>query len=519
MNSRNLILTAASSLFCFSVHAQTVLYWDSDQNFSNGTGGGGVTAAWNTNALRWYNGTANVAWSDGSVAVFAGDTNGNPNISGSTFNPVAHSLVFSNVSGYLITSAAAPRLTVTSGNIYAYTDAAIDARITNAVGNITTGIRKLGPAKLALTGNNPLLGGIFVLKGTLVLTNKQAIGGASQPLTINGGNLELSLTSNVSDRVLYIGDDGATINLPTETDSWLFQQNQGTNGTLTKTGAGVFNLGNNNNGGMNIHVSTRTGATIIEEGTLGTYTAVGSALGTGPVTVKTNGTLAGPGLIGGPVTVQGIISPLGSIEPLSLPNMTLANGLDMSAGGTYLWQLAALKDDGDGVAGTDFDRISITNGTLTLGGSSKLSINFTGSATAPDVAEPFWQANHTWTVIALSDTASNPSSGNIASLQNASYAAGTFSTSVNPSGNILLTFTTAAAPAPHIETIVNEGMTNVVLTWTSVSNRNYQVEFNTNLNTTNWVALTNVTASSVTTSVADPAGADPQRYYRVALLP
>jgi hypothetical protein len=519
---QSLILTVAAVLGAFSARAQPVLYWDANADFTDGIGGDGITTAWNANAARWFNGAGNVAWSDGAVAVFAGSSSGVANIFGSGFNPAAHSIIFSNASGYEITGPGQRRLIVTSGNIYTYVDADIGVNITNAPADLTTGLKKRGPAKLSFIGaNNSFQGGLFVLEGTLAMSDKNTIGGQDTPLTVNGARLELTgsgLPANVSSRVLYVGDNGATFDLPTTDDHWLFQQLRSTNGAITKTGAGTLGFGNINGGG-DTNVSSGVGPIILNEGTLAAQTSYGSVIGIGPVTVNANGTLAGAGLIGGSVTVTGTVSPTaGGATTNALPNMTLQNGLNLSGGGTYQGDLLALKDDTDGVAGKDFDRISITHGDLTLGGSSKLSINFGETASAPDAANSFWQANHTWTVIELGDAGSHSPASNFGSLQNASYAAGTFTTSLSGNGSVLLTFTPSVAAAPHIESIVNHGRTNVVLTWTSVSNGNYNVEYNADLSVTNWTVLRNITAAGSITSVADPSGGDPHRFYRVVLL-
>jgi hypothetical protein len=201
--------------------------------------------------------------------------------------------------------------------------------------------------------------------------------------------------------------------------------------------------------------------------------------------------------------------------------LTFGGGLDLSEGGVYNWQLGSLKDSSDGIAGTDFDQIVLTNGNLALGGSSKLNISFTGAATAPELGEPFWQANRSWTIVNLSETASNSPASNFASLQNASYPAGTFATSVGTNGSIILTFTSASVVnPPHIDAIVVTDRTNATITWSSVSGRMYEVRYNTNLNTTNWTAFTNITAMGGSTTITHiVAAGDAQRYYRVVLLP
>jgi autotransporter-associated beta strand protein len=520
----SICLTVAS---CFCVSAQvTTVFWDPGQRgtVEEPTGGAGT---WNFTSAQWYDATNNnnVTWDNTGTfrAVFDGTNGGQVQIATGLIIE-AESLVI-NKPDYRFTGGGVRRMTVHSGIIEANEDVTINVVITNPPSATTlAGIIKTGPARLIFgVNNNTFLGGLYVLQGSVVITNKFQIGGTDTPITINGGIGVFGLTDNVSARMLYIGDDGATVHLPEATDSWLFQMNTGTNGTLTKTGPGVFSLGYNYEGGTEVHVSQRTGATIIEEGTLGAYTTYGSALGTGPVTVRTNGILTGPGLIGGHVTVHGTISPIGSgaLNELALPNMTLANGLDLSEGGTYRWELLAFNDDADGSPRADFDRITVTDGNLALGGASTLDIQFGGTAAAPDENEPFWQANHTWTILELSGTAANPGNSNFDSLLNASHPAGAFTTAVAPDGSVVLTFTSAVAPPqqPEIAGISVSDGTNAAFSWSSIDGRSYQVEYTTNLTTAEWIVLTNVTATGDTTAIVDDSATDPQRFYRVVLLP
>jgi len=174
-----------------------------------------------------------------------------------------------------------------------------------------------------------------------------------------------------------------------------------------------------------------SGTTTVSGGTL-LVDSPGS-LPTNAVTVSSSATLGGSGgIIKGPVTVNagGTISP-----GASAGSLTLDSGLNLSAGGTYVWELAALKDQNDGAPGTDFDQIVMTAAAPTLGGSSILKIAFTGTATAPNGSDPFWQTPHTWTIISASGAASD-----FTTIQNGAYSVGTFATSVE-GGGIVLTFT------------------------------------------------------------------------------
>jgi len=194
----------------------------------------------------------------------------------------------------------------------------------------------------------------------------------------------------------------------------------------------------------------------------------------------------------------------------------------MSAGGngpTNVWELAALKDNATGVAGADFDQIVLTGGTLALGGEATLDLRFTGSASAPDAGNPFWNSAHTWTVISLRGGA-NQGSSNFGRLKNGSYAAGNFTTSVGGNGSILLIFTPSAvppAPPPRITSITNTGPSTVTVRYTNtLAGTNYALVYNTNLNnTTNWYPAGTKTAAGTSDSQTDTSATNSQRYYRV----
>jgi len=57
------------------------------------------------------------------------------------------------------------------------------------------------------------------------------------------------------------------------------------------------------------------------------------------------------------------------------------------------------------------------------------------------------------------------------------------------------------------------------LSWTALLNRNYTVQYNGNLNTTNWLTLTNLTVTTPVMTVIDPASTNTNRFYRVVLNP
>jgi uncharacterized repeat protein (TIGR03803 family) len=85
-----------------------------------------------------------------------------------------------------------------------------------------------------------------------------------------------------------------------------------------------------------------------------------------------------------------------------------------------------------------------------------------------------------------------------------------------PNGAI---FRVTIPPLPVIESMAQNGST-VAVTWSAVIGQKYQVQYSTSLNPPNWQSLGSpVTATSVSMSASDSTAANPQCFYRVALLP
>ncbi len=208
-------------------------------------------------------------------------------------------------------------------------------------------------------------------------------------------------------------------------------QSQTLSGVISGTGALQVNSGTLTLSGTSPYV----GSTTVSGGTL----LINGAAGAGGVTVLQGTLLGGIGSVSGPVTANtGGNVGAGNSSGLASGVLTLAQGLNLSGGGVNIWDLTTNSTSG---AGSAFDQVVVSGGTLTLGGASRLLIRFGGAATRPTNTVPFWQSSRSWKVVALTGNASNPGNSNFASLTGTNgITAGIFSTSVDTNGNVFLDF-------------------------------------------------------------------------------
>src|SRR5207244_2970383 len=98
--------------------------------------------------------------------------------------------------------------------------------------------------------------------------------------------------------------------------------------------------------------NTYAGNTAVNGGTLVVNNTSGSGTGANSVTVNPGGTLGGTGTVAGPVTVfsGGRIG-----AGASAGTLTVTNGLELTSGGTNIWELAT-----NSVASGSFDQIVLT---------------------------------------------------------------------------------------------------------------------------------------------------------------
>ncbi len=219
-----------------------------------------------------------------------------------------------------------------------------------------------------------------------------------------------------------------------------------------------------------------------------------------------SGTIMSSGGLPGSITItNGRVAAGNSLTGNNVGLLTMQSSLNLTDG-TNRWELSAQHDDADGgVAGVDYDQVLFTAGTFGLYGSNYLSINFINSTNVPDFATPFWQASHKWTVIKVPTADANLTKSNFVSvITNVYYYAGTFSTAVEESGDITLSFTPAGPTGPIMladpqNKTVGVG-TNATLSVsaTGTAPLNYQWYFGSN-------PVTDATNSSLTITSAQPA--------------
>lgn len=284
-------------------------------------------------------------------------------------------------------------------------------------------------------------------------------------------------------------------------------------GNLSGTGQFRRDASNSATAGRTIlsGVNSYTGGTLVAAGTLLVNNPFGSGTGSGSIVVSNSGTLGGSGTIAGPVWCAGVISP-----GQSAGTLTLGGGLDLSSGGTNVWELAALTTVGEW---SNFDQLILTGGNLALGGGARLQLSFIGSATPPDGGDPFWQGVRAWKIISLTGSATNTGTTTFPALLNAAFAAGSFTNFTDVSGSVWLKYLpTNAFMRPLISSNVsgvNAG--NPTIQWSGVDGQTYEVQYKDDLAVTNWIPLATVVASTNVISFTDTNSVAPKRFYRVAI--
>jgi autotransporter-associated beta strand protein len=282
-------------------------------------------------------------------------------------------------------------------------------------GATPVGLTKSGPGEVDIQTSNTYSGPTIINGGVLdvsflPLENgglPSGIGqssGAASNLVLNGGTLRVSggAFNAITNRLFTVGPNGGTLdgsgNNPmvfNDTAPIAFLQDAPTTLTLTGTFAtgatnsynqlssqindpdpgGKFktSLVKNGSGAWLINNTNNfTGGTVINDGILKISNA--NALGTGPVTLNSSGTLGGDGSVSGPI-LAGLVTVNngGSIVPGDPTNMIFQNGLVLNSGAglTYTLNTAGIPNEGP-PGGND---LITSTGNLTISTNIPVSVN------------------------------------------------------------------------------------------------------------------------------------------------
>jgi len=303
------------------------------------------------------------------------------------------------------------------------------------------------------------------LNSTGTLAGSTPVGSVSKEIVANGGGIFVDPATGYGNDNHWHGSVTLNFDLPVAVAagrSLTFYNNAAGQGVVGDGGITLFGGGTLTLEGTNTYAGVTTveagtlalGASATLSGTTTIETQVGSffnvSLISGGFTLGGSQTLMGGGTVLGDVVAEGTVEAGSSVGKL-----TFQDDLDLSAGG-MTWELGALVDDADGIAGTDFDQ-TVVGGDLALGGTSKLTLDLSAVG-VPSLSVPFWTAEHTWTVI---DGTSNAGGEAFADILGGTYAAGSFETLVgsgDKAGDVLLKYTPVPEPSVLLVLVMGLGM-------------------------------------------------------------
>jgi autotransporter-associated beta strand protein len=187
-------------------------------------------------------------------------------------------------------------------------------------------------------------------------------------------------------------------------------------GTLTAGAAGAFGSGGimvDAAGTLDLagyavtNAITNNGGSIVNAAAYGgSQSVTGVVAMTGTIGGAVN--VAAAGVLRGNQTVfNGLVSLAAgaSHSPGASPGtQTFTSGLSYDSGSILTWELIANSGTG---AGTTFDFLSVTGGSLSIASGASLDLVFAGAGSVVDWTSSFWNSGHSWTVIGVSGAATS----------------------------------------------------------------------------------------------------------------
>ena len=233
--------------------------WDANSSLAGAQDGNGT---WDASTANWWNGSADVAWTDFNFAVFGSGTGTNCTVT-----------LAADVTPYAVTfNAGTGNYTIAGTNSIWLNVPGLPLNIT-ANGNATIGVPlqgdnslvKLGAGKLTLTASNSYAGETIVAAGMLKLGTNTAFG--SDIVVTNPGTLDLNgqdLTASMFGNPVTISGPGAGGTVITNSSSAIRGQLQDVmlSDNATLAGANTLFIGGTNaqNGILNLNGFTLTKA-------------------------------------------------------------------------------------------------------------------------------------------------------------------------------------------------------------------------------------------------------------------
>jgi autotransporter-associated beta strand protein len=325
----------------------------------------------------------------------------------------------------------------------------------------TLAVTKAGPGTTTLSGNNTFTGTTTVSAGLVQIDANSRLGNST--LTLAGGGIRYGAAFNDL-RAATLTGSGGTFDTTGFTISYASALS-GT-GAVTKTGLGSLTLAGNKSysGGTTVTQGTLVagaagafGGGVIAVGSLGTLDLGGYAVSN--VIANSGGSVINAGGYAGTQTVTGVVSMTGTVggvvnvaaggvlkgsqtvftgaatvatggthSPGNSPGMqTFAAGITYDAGSILTWELIANSGTG---AGTNYDFLSVTGGSLAIASGAIMNLDFSGSGSTVDWNNPFWALGHSWKVFDAALAASSSGAFTLGTVSSDSF--GQSLTSVRP---------------------------------------------------------------------------------------
>ena len=321
-----------------STYAGTVTYYSPRRVALLKSGSGTLTLSGNDGYLQ------NITLAAGTVSVSSGYNFGDQTtFSGGTLR----------ITGTTLTGIGNANWTTFTGGIDV-ADAANTVTISNAISG-SGSLTKLGAGMLVLSGNNTFTGGVTLVGGELSIAANANLGGTSNPLTFNGGTLQVTGTAMASFGSHTVNWTTFNGGLDIANSAHTFTVNNAVSGSgqVTKSGAGKLILGGAN---------SYSGGTTLGGGTLQLNNA--SALGASSGTLTVNsGTLD---LNANSITVAALSGSGGTITDNNATAGTTTLTVNQSSNTTF----AGAIQNG---ATRNLALVKSGTGTLTLSGTNTFS--------------------------------------------------------------------------------------------------------------------------------------------------